>query len=64
MQFADLEESDLSRLVPGRREAAAGTDANRIQVESPLPWWLLAGLMIAAVLFVADWKSLRSSLAG
>lgn len=64
MQFADLEESDLSRLVPGRREAAEGTGANRIQVESPLPWWLLAGLMIAAVLFVADWKSLRSSLAG
>jgi hypothetical protein len=29
-----------------------------------LQWWLLAGLMIAAVLFVADWKSLRSSLAG
>jgi Ca-activated chloride channel homolog len=63
MQFADLEESDLTRLVPGRRDAPSAAESNRIEVESPLPWWLLAGLMLAAALFVADWKSLRATLA-
>jgi hypothetical protein len=59
VNYFDAEESDLSRLGSGGKEAEGG-EGELFKLDNPYSWLILLGLVLALGFVVADWKSLRA----
>ncbi len=57
VNFFDAEESNLSALGEGQREASQG-EGDLFRLDNPYSWLILLGLVLVLGFVVADWRSL------
>lgn len=59
VNFFDSEESTLTGLRPGRRDPAEAAASSGFQIDQPLTWMILVGIVLILLAAFADWHVLR-----
>ena len=59
VNFFDSEESTLTDLRPGRRDPTEEAAASGFQIDQPLTWLILVGIVLILLAALTDWRVLR-----
>lgn len=59
VNFFDSEESTLTGLRPGRRDPTEAAASSGFQIDQPLTWMILVGIVLILLAAFADWYVLR-----
>lgn len=59
VNFFDAEESTLTELRPGRRDPTEESASSGFQIDQPLTWMILVGIMLILLAAFTDWHVLR-----
>ena len=59
VNFFDSEESTLTDLRPGRRDPTEEAAASGFQIDQPLTWLVLVGIVLILLAALTDWRVLR-----
>ena len=59
VNFFDSEESTLTDLRPGRRDPTEEAAASGFQIDQPLTWLILVGIVLIMLAALTDWRVLR-----
>jgi hypothetical protein len=59
VNFFDAEESSLSRLAPGNRDAVQADEQLKLDLDDPYSWVIMLGSALVLAAVVMDWRVLK-----
>lgn len=59
VNFFDSDESTLTELRPGRRDATEEAASSGFQIDQPLTWMILVGIVLILLAALTDWRVLQ-----
>lgn len=59
VNFFDSDESTLTELRPGRRDPTEAAASSGFQIDQPLTWMILVGIVLVLLAALIDWRVLR-----